>query len=192
MAIHKNMPLTAYLIVLTMLVSCVQSDSGYFDDMPATFHTDSLSEQRALFEKITVTPMRKNEIEIRSDDCSKIPFCGDLFYRNDTIFHRSNSSTPYEPYLLLNARRFDTLTFVYSPGRADRVVFMGLMWDKIRMDSIKYFQLIPLKRPGPAHIPWVRYIAVNNGGIRFLTFESYMKSYTVALEEYPKVTWSSD
>ena len=59
-------------------------------------------------------------------DCTLLPFCGNLRFQNDTIYHRAGSSEAYRPYLVLTARRFDTLTYEYSPERVDKDSLYGL------------------------------------------------------------------
>jgi hypothetical protein len=179
------------LLVLVVLLGCAENGDGFFSEMPKNFDTDSLTVQKDLFASLRIQPIDKNEIEVKSNDCTLLPFCGNLRFQNDTIYHRASPSEAYRPYLVLNARRFDTLMYVYSPERVDKVVYIGLMWDEAKNDSLKYFQLIPVKRKSPFHTAYVKYVSVKNGGIQYITFSSYTKTYTISITKFPKVVWSS-
>ena len=104
---------------------------------------------------------------------------------------KKDKTNEYRPYLKLGVSKFDTTHFVYSNSRIDNVVAMGKMMDSIFKDSIHYFQLLPVQSGSPHHNSYVRYVAIKNGGIRYLTFKTYSKDYTILLKNYPKVVWSS-
>ncbi len=178
------------LIFLT-IIGCNLDNEGFFSEMPESFLTDSLTLEKDFFDNLTIQHIGKDEILLESDECTKLPLCGNFLFKNDTIFYRNKPSNGYKPYLLLNSDRFDTLTYTYSPDWIDKIVSMGLMWDKLDRDSIQFFQLIPVKRPPPHHLAYLKYIALTKGGFRYLTFSSYLRDYTISIEEYPKVIWTS-
>ena len=186
---------TNFVLVLTICISmnsCFRQKSGFFEKMPTSFLTDSLTVQNDLFESINIQHTNGDEIKFDAGDyCNVIPFCGFLMAKNGTIYYKKDKTSEYRPYLKLGVSKFDTTHFVYSNSRIDNVVAMGKMMDSIFKDSIHYFQLLPVQSGSPHHNSYVRYVAIKNGGIRYLTFKTYSKDYTILLKNYPKVVWSS-
>jgi hypothetical protein len=172
--------------------NCQERPSGYFRNMPSRFIVDSLQTEKELFQELVIHHDATDIIALDAGShCNIIPFCGFLKANGDTLFYKRRLEDKFRPFLNLNAPKFDTITFKYFDSRIDDVVSMGKMYDSIFKDSINYFQLIPRDGRSIHHERYIRYVAIKAGGIRYLTFRTQLKDYSIWLKEHPILVWSS-
>ncbi len=192
-----------YLVIFNCLfcdVSCKsgsQSDfengnTGYFNEMPRKYKTDSLEIFKDLFNNLKTTTEVENGVSylhVESGDCKLIPFCGYLKVSGDTIFHAASKSNQWNPFLIFNAKLFSGWTIKYSTTRIDSITYFGKRFDIIKQDSIPLFLLTPLVGTTSPHESYLRYISIRNGGIQSISISNQLNDITIQLIEHPKVVY---
>lgn len=183
------------LILVLVLFSCHSGElRGYFDKMPYDFVTDSLTFYKEPFELLETEFMNggADVIKVFSKEeyvCSLIPFCGFLKYEDDTIYHSSVDTTSMQPFLILNAKKYTKWVVEYKQERSDEVTYMGRIFDKEKRDSVHLFQLSPVKRIAPMDATYLKFIAIEKGGIRYLSFANNLHFFTISFQQHPKVIY---
>jgi len=189
----------AGLVIFVLLCACRQDErkDSYFDQMPRELKMDSIEGiGREMIKDLTVKDVKWKDddvIQISNSDCDKIPFCGYLTYKSDTIFYSAALTGPRKPFLMLNSKRFSNWTIEYRRGRVDKITYLLLMPDREKKgDSLYLFMLRPQKMKG-MHPNYLYLLAIKKGGIKLLTFSNYSGTIlTISLHhQYPKVVYSS-
>lgn len=178
-------------ILFALCGACQEGrQEGFFAQMPRAYQTDSLSVYKDLFGSLTTLAYRTSDgstLAVNCDDCTLIPFCGVLLFRNDTVFYSGSEGDRPKPFLVMNAPRFSGGRIEYSNLRIDSVTYMGKMYDKHYNDSIPFFRLNPKKRMAALDASYLKYIALKEGGIRYLTFSGMAGDISIRLSERPHV-----
>jgi hypothetical protein len=180
--------------------SCTQKtiknvDNGYFKDMPYSYIVDSLNDDYAdLFRSLKTfhyTEKGISYLEFQVKEDNVIAFNGFLKLYDDTIFYSKFKNIKGVPFLYLKLKRFKKWKIDYSSVKTDSISYIGKFFDKEKNDSLDCFLLTPQKR-NLIHYSYVKFIAISNGGIQYLTFSNFINEKTIRLKDYPKVTYSRD
>lgn len=185
----------SFPLLFAIGLSCsIDKQDGYFADMPRRYDIDSLSRHERLFESLRTRAYFKDGVSVLSvhcNDCVLIPFCGYLILKSDTVYYARSEDEELRPYLVMNSDKFASRRIEYSSVRADSVTYMGMMYDKHFDDSIAFFRLKPIERKSAIDATYLKFIAIKEGGIRYLTFSNSSGDVSILLSSHPRVVWRS-
>jgi len=174
------------IISIFTLYSCKNNSDGYFNEMPERFNVDSLTKLTGLFNSIKIQKSDNgNKIRLSSNDCALIPFCGTIWFSQDTIYIQNEQLEP-SPFLILNKSKNSQWSISYSPERTDEVTYLGTVPDNNSGGNLELFMLTPIIRKAPLDASYLKYILVRQGGIKYLGFWSYPGEFTISLNKYPQ------
>jgi hypothetical protein len=186
--------IATFFVALLLLFQNCKYDTNK-ELMPKRFKTDSLECCKEMFSELKTSSGSEDGfpyIEIKSRDCTIIPFCGILRIIEDTIFFASSRNSKGVPFLMLNINKYTSWEVEYSPSQSDSICYLGRVYDGRLNDSLMMFWLQPQKRNAPSDASYLKYLLVDNLGVfKYFTFSGSAGDQTISLEEFPKVVYSS-
>jgi hypothetical protein len=168
---ERTTKLLSAFILIMMVTSCQKQ--GFFREMPNRYHCDSSMTFCDFFRSLEIGQgCDGNSIIVKTPDCNLIPFCGILKYQGDSIFHSDGEGSTEQLFLALRDKKFSTRSIHFSPSGIVEVTHLGKIYDKILRDSITLFKLRPINNGAVPDTDYLKYVGINDGGIRVLTFSS--------------------